>query len=138
MQSPAHIVGEVSERLKRIRYRSEAVRALLPPTGEDALREGVQALVEECERSQTETLELLLHTSITSPDPRRILTPREREVALLLVEGKTNRQIAEQLFVSEKTAKTHVSSIIRKLSAGGRSGVAQLLKPSGGSSTPSM
>ncbi len=44
-----------------------------------------------------------------------VLTPREREVLGLLAEGSTNRQIAERLFISEKTASVHVSNILAKL-----------------------
>lgn len=43
------------------------------------------------------------------------LTAREREVLSLLVEGHTNRRIAEQLFISESTAGVHVSNILGKL-----------------------
>jgi DNA-binding CsgD family transcriptional regulator/tetratricopeptide (TPR) repeat protein len=43
------------------------------------------------------------------------LTTREREVLALLVEGHTNRRIAEQLFISESTAGVHVSNILGKL-----------------------
>ena len=43
------------------------------------------------------------------------LTAREAEVLALLATGRTNRQIGEELFVSEKTASVHVSNILRKL-----------------------
>jgi DNA-binding CsgD family transcriptional regulator/tetratricopeptide (TPR) repeat protein len=43
------------------------------------------------------------------------LTPRERDVLPLLVQGRTNRQIAETLFISENTAGVHVSNILGKL-----------------------
>jgi DNA-binding CsgD family transcriptional regulator len=43
------------------------------------------------------------------------LTPREMEVLTLVAAGRTNRQIGEELFVSEKTASVHVSNILRKL-----------------------
>ncbi|BAU26546.1 LuxR family two component transcriptional regulator [Aneurinibacillus soli] len=43
------------------------------------------------------------------------LTPREREVLQLMAEGKSNRVIGEELFISEKTVKNHVSSILQKL-----------------------
>jgi DNA-binding NarL/FixJ family response regulator len=52
-----------------------------------------------------------------SVDPRLIesLTRREREVLQLMAEGKSNRAIGEFLFISEKTVKNHVSSILQKL-----------------------
>lgn len=43
------------------------------------------------------------------------LTDREMEVLLLLAKGKTNKQIAEELFVAIKTVKVHVSNILGKL-----------------------
>jgi DNA-binding NarL/FixJ family response regulator len=43
------------------------------------------------------------------------LTPRELEVLRLLVEGRSNRQIAEQLFISNKTASVHVTNLLSKL-----------------------
>jgi DNA-binding CsgD family transcriptional regulator/tetratricopeptide (TPR) repeat protein len=48
------------------------------------------------------------------------LTPREREVLPLVVAGRTNRQIAEELFISENTAGVHVSNILGKLGASSR------------------
>jgi DNA-binding NarL/FixJ family response regulator len=48
------------------------------------------------------------------PDLER-LTPREREVLAGLGRGLTNRQLAAELYVSEKTVKTHVSSVLAKL-----------------------
>ena len=43
------------------------------------------------------------------------LTPRERDVLVLVAAGRTNRQIGEELFMSEKTASVHVSRILAKL-----------------------
>jgi len=43
------------------------------------------------------------------------LTPREREVLDLMTDGLTNRQIGERLFLSDKTVKNHVSTILGKL-----------------------
>ena len=48
------------------------------------------------------------------------LTPREQEVLVLLARGRTNRQIGSELFISEKTASVHVSNILGKLHASGR------------------
>ncbi|MGW4164269.1 helix-turn-helix transcriptional regulator [Streptomyces sp. NPDC004788] len=48
------------------------------------------------------------------------LTPREQDVLRLVAEGRTNRQIAEELFISPKTASVHVSNILAKLGVAGR------------------
>ena len=48
------------------------------------------------------------------------LTPREREVLALVADGRTNRQIAEALFISNKTASVHVSNILAKLGVANR------------------
>lgn len=52
------------------------------------------------------------------------LTAREREVAALVAAGKTNRQIADALVVSERTAEVHVSNILRKLEFSSRAQIA--------------
>jgi DNA-binding CsgD family transcriptional regulator len=49
------------------------------------------------------------------------LTPREREVLRLVAAGRTNRQIGEALFISNKTASVHVSNILAKLGVANRS-----------------
>ncbi|MFI1334864.1 AAA family ATPase [Streptomyces sp. NPDC020845] len=48
------------------------------------------------------------------------LTARERDVLRLVAAGRSNRQIAEELFISPKTASVHVSNILTKLGASGR------------------
>jgi DNA-binding NarL/FixJ family response regulator len=48
------------------------------------------------------------------------LTPRERDVVVLIAEGGTNRQIAKRLGVTERTARTHVSNILAKLGLASR------------------
>jgi len=58
-----------------------------------------------------------------APEPEPVplgLTPREHEVLLLVAEGRTNREIGAELFMSEKTASVHVSRILAKLDVGGR------------------
>ncbi|MGE5155913.1 MAG: helix-turn-helix domain-containing protein, partial [Betaproteobacteria bacterium] len=54
------------------------------------------------------------------------LTGREREVLALLALGRTNRQIAEELFISGNTAGVHVSNILGKLGVAGRGEAAAL------------
>lgn len=52
------------------------------------------------------------------------LSPREAEVASLVAEGLTNRQIAERLVISERTAQNHVQHILTKLGFTTRSQIA--------------
>ncbi|WP_436771218.1 helix-turn-helix transcriptional regulator [Yinghuangia sp. YIM S09857] len=54
------------------------------------------------------------------------LTPREREVLLRLAQGHSNRRIAEDLFISVKTASVHVSNILAKLEVANRGEAAAL------------
>jgi DNA-binding NarL/FixJ family response regulator len=51
----------------------------------------------------------------TEPDPAAMLSAREGEVLELLVEGLPNKLIARRLDISEKTVKTHLTSIFRAL-----------------------
>jgi DNA-binding NarL/FixJ family response regulator len=55
-----------------------------------------------------------------SPLERLGLTTREQEVLALVALGRTNREIAESLFISPKTATVHVSNILSKLGVRGR------------------
>jgi DNA-binding CsgD family transcriptional regulator len=57
---------------------------------------------------------------VASDDVASIFSERELRVAELLVSGKSNRQIAEDLVVSPETVKTHVARILRKLGAQNR------------------
>lgn len=59
------------------------------------------------------------------------LTPREIEVLGLLAEGLSNREMAERLFVSENTVKTHCSRVFDKLGAGRRTQAVQRAKQHG-------
>jgi DNA-binding CsgD family transcriptional regulator/tetratricopeptide (TPR) repeat protein len=59
------------------------------------------------------------------------LTPRELEVLRLLVDGRSNRQIAEQLFISGKTASVHVTNLLTKLGVHSRLEAAALARQLG-------
>jgi len=48
------------------------------------------------------------------------LTPREREILILVAHGKSNRDIADTLVISERTARTHVSNVLAKLGLASR------------------
>lgn len=59
------------------------------------------------------------------------ITPREHEILTLIAAGLSNREIAEKLFVSENTVKTHSSRLFDKLNARRRTQAVQIAKQSG-------
>ena len=61
----------------------------------------------------------------TSEQPAPMLSEREREVLDLIAAGSTNREIAEQLFLSPHTVKEHTSAVYRKLQARNRAEAVQ-------------
>jgi DNA-binding NarL/FixJ family response regulator len=64
-----------------------------------------------------------LMASLRAPqhqDPAAELTEREREILRLVAAGKANKEIAAELVISERTARTHVSNILRKLGLASR------------------
>jgi DNA-binding CsgD family transcriptional regulator len=64
----------------------------------------------------------------TTPDA---LTPRETEILALVAEGRSNGEIAKQLFISAKTVSVHVSNILGKLDAAGRTEAAAIARRRG-------
>jgi DNA-binding CsgD family transcriptional regulator/tetratricopeptide (TPR) repeat protein len=82
--------------------------------GAAPLREAVEALV------QRGRLDVDLPGVRRGPEPSAVFTPRETEVLALMAQGRTNRQIGAALYISEKTASVHVSNILAKLGASGR------------------
>jgi DNA-binding CsgD family transcriptional regulator len=59
-------------------------------------------------------------SSSARPSPLGGLTSREVQVLCLLAQGKTNQEIARELFIAERTASTHVSNILAKTNCGNR------------------
>ncbi|MFD9890979.1 ATP-binding protein [Amycolatopsis sp. NPDC059027] len=68
----------------------------------------------------------------------RELSPREREVAGMLAEGRTNREIADGLFLSPRTVEQHVAKVLRKLGARSRTDVARRLTATGGAAADAL
>ena len=62
----------------------------------------------------------------------RALTPAEARTARMAAEGATNRELAEALFVTEKTVETHLTASYRKLNIAGRPQLAAALGASQG------
>jgi DNA-binding CsgD family transcriptional regulator/tetratricopeptide (TPR) repeat protein len=91
-----------------------AAHAVAVRLGAVPLRTAVEALV------RRGRLAVSLPGVARSADVAAVLTPREAEVLRLLALGRTNRQIGAELYISEKTASVHVSNIIAKLGAHGR------------------
>jgi len=60
-------------------------------------------------------------------EPLARLSRRERQVATLIAQGLTNREMAERLIIAERTADTHVQNILAKLGCASRKDVAALL-----------
>jgi DNA-binding CsgD family transcriptional regulator len=68
------------------------------------------------------------------PHEAQALTPQELQVALLVAEGKTNKEVGAELFLSHKTVEFHLGRVYRKLNVGSRVGLARRFAEAG---TPS-
>jgi LuxR family transcriptional regulator of spore coat protein len=51
---------------------------------------------------------------------RLLLTDRQQEIFELLIQNKTTKEIADRLFISEKTVRSHISNVMKKLRVKGR------------------
>ncbi|HUF84793.1 MAG TPA: LuxR family transcriptional regulator, partial [Acidimicrobiia bacterium] len=96
-----------------------ACRALGDRDGADLEVAGVRAILERLGAASPDRAHRDDEEGATLPDG---LTPREVEVLRVVAEGKTNRVIAEELFISEKTVASHVSHIFTKLGVTSRAG----------------
>ena len=78
------------------------------------------ALSEEVEQDAP-TLVAVAEQQQSRDEPTEKLTTREHEVALLVARGLTNRQIAQELSISERTVENHIGKIFKKLGFSSRS-----------------
>src|SRR5436190_15217370 len=97
--------GAVGYVLKQV-GTGELVNAL------NAVRQGAALLDPTVTRR---VLAMMRQQGENKPDPFKDLTERELDVLRLLAEGKANAEIAEALFLSDKTVRNHVSIILDKL-----------------------
>ena len=104
---------------------------LLKNTGRDALLQAVRTLAgggSLLDPAVTGAMvqKLVALATSSGPDELAELTDREREVLVLVARGKTNREIANDLVISEATARNHISHIFEKLGLSRRSEAAAL------------
>ncbi|WP_241562421.1 helix-turn-helix transcriptional regulator [Streptomyces hoynatensis] len=105
----------------------ERAGALLAQAHAVAAGLGAEPLVAEMARLAQRGRLSLQEQSAGSCEPETFgLTPRERDVLALVAAGRSNRRIAEELFISPKTASVHVSNILAKLEVGSRGEAAAL------------
>ncbi len=106
--------GASSDRRRARRLLAEALKT--------AKELGMNQLYDEVARRRGSPLGPVLTQA--QRETAELLTPREREVAELVAQGLTNRQIAAQLYLSERTAQNHVQHILTKLDLPNRSQIA--------------
>jgi two-component system, NarL family, response regulator LiaR len=94
--------------------RAGAIGYLLKDTDSEELIRAIKAAAEGRVHLAPEAAARLMR-EVRAPESPEALTDREAQVLRLLARGKANKQIASSLYVSEKTVKAHVSSILMKL-----------------------
>ena len=99
--------------------RAGAIGYLLKTTDADELCEAIKAAAAGQVRLAPEAAARLMH-EVRAPESPEALTERETEVLELIARGKTNKQIARELFIGEATVKSHVHSILSKLNVSSR------------------
>ena len=94
--------------------RAGAIGYLLKDTEADDLRRAIKAAADGQVQLSPKAAARLMR-EVRAPDSPEALTERETEVLRLLAQGKSNKEIAHLLSLSEKTVKTHVSNVLAKL-----------------------
>jgi two-component system, NarL family, response regulator DevR len=102
----AIVAGAAGYLLKQIRARDLVAALEAVGRGESLLDPAVtERVLERVRRIATGAID----------DELGVLTPQERKILMLVAEGKTNKEIAADVFLSDKTVKNYVSSILSKL-----------------------
>jgi two-component system, NarL family, response regulator LiaR len=99
--------------------KAGAIGYLLKNTGGAELRQAIKAAAAGQVHLAPEAAARLMR-EVRIPETPEALTERETEVLKLLARGQANKQIARNLYIGEKTVKTHVRRILMKLSVRSR------------------
>jgi DNA-binding CsgD family transcriptional regulator len=113
------------ERLRRARRRADS-RVPLRQAVELLERTGSRPLADRARRELEATGET---AAGSAAELRGELTPQELRIALRVAEGRTNPEVAGELFISRKTVERHLSQIYRKLGVRSRTELARVLSP---------
>ncbi len=112
----------INEDIIQDMLKAGAISYLMKDITGDELVNAIQRAVKgETTLAQPAT-EMLIHATVKPPSIGYDLTKREKDVLALMVEGLHNWEIAEQLDISDSTAKNHVSNILSKLHTKSRTG----------------
>jgi LuxR family maltose regulon positive regulatory protein len=124
-----HAQGAIPEAAEVLRdvlveYRQKSFPGLLMKEGryvvgllEFAIRQGLEHRFAKEVLGKWERLQSLPKKV---PETGEVITPRELEVLSLLAAGRSNRQIAAELVITERTVKSHITSLFRKLDVSSR------------------
>lgn len=118
------------ERLVRSALESGALSYLLKNVSAESLAEAIRLACAGISSLSPEASTAVVRGH-ESPAPLDDLTPREREILRLLVDGRTNAEIAAHLGLSLYTVKNHVRNLLGKLGAGSRTEAVSLALQSG-------
>jgi DNA-binding NarL/FixJ family response regulator len=114
---PRELVAKIEAQLERTRrMHSEIIRLMQLSVGSSSTASFIEALASEASQiSEVQAVEVE-----TKPTPLP-LTPAEERVFWEVIQGLTNKQISDRLFISPRTVQTHLSSILNKLDLENRS-----------------
>jgi NarL family two-component system response regulator LiaR len=108
------------EGLVQSALQAGAISYLLKSVSAEKLAAAIRAAHAGRSTLAPEATDDLVQSTMKAPAPGHDLTPREREVLDLMVQGFSNVAVADRLIVSRSTAKAHVSSILAKLGVSSR------------------